>query len=169
MTISLIQDQTCLKIAKLLQTDINNIGSRFYSMNLVRTIRSFYDYKVPLTELPTLMVFRTTDLFTNNTDLIGTSNLQINYCMAYEDSAKITPYCHLIARIINSSLNKISVDDNINVDIISLRRRADYSPMSITQSVYSFLQFYCEMKESSIPEDILKILNGQNTINSQIY
>lgn len=154
----MIVDETLDQIVKIFRNQINDVSREFYNISLVKGVRSFYDITVPLTELPLLMLYRTSDLFEPGSALIKRSYCKLDYVLSYESNSRALAYCNIIARIVNSSLNTIHTKVNIQ-KLDFENRRADYNQMGITQAVGSFLQFYFEIQESSLTPTILKGLN----------
>lgn len=146
---NIFSDPVILKILQYLKKRLNEFGQETHGIDLVKGIRDYDSFNVPLTEFPLLKVYRVSDNFVPNCAKV-VSFIKVDYCLSYPQNENLSSVCNSITKYIHRAINRLDVEINLNVDK-SYTRQGGYQIVSgaNSQSVYAVISYTFTITEGT--------------------
>lgn len=109
-------DEDCKFLAEYLTTRINNLFQDSAKGNVIKTYRTWNDIYIPLTDFPVLKVYKVSEEFEENEDLISTA-FKFVYILAFTQRPKVADISGFIGKAIVRQLSNGSMSsDDFQID-----------------------------------------------------
>lgn len=136
-------DQSCHKLADYLASNLNRLYYELTGDNrltLVKTIRSWNDFTVPVADFPVLKVYRLSDLY-NPQSKLSISSMALQYHVTIPEQKKLVP----LFRYISYNIDKLLISSIHTTGIFVLEggKSAEYRVFPTE----SFLKFNFRIKD----------------------
>ncbi len=131
-------DKNLLKIAEYLRDELNRINP-IKNTIIVKSIRNYDAFNVPVQDFPLLKVYRQRSSYLPNNKRV--SSIQLQYGLVIPDQEMLLPYLNWIDHNINRILSQATY--RINIFIQPTSKSCDYRVLlsELGIPVYSFLRF----------------------------
>ena len=146
---NIFSDPVILKILYFLRDRLNDLGQEYHKINLVKGVRDYDSFNVPLTEFPLLKVYRVSDSFVPNCNKV-ISFVKVDYCLSYPQNENLSSVCNNITKYIHRVINRLDTEINLTVDK-GASRQGGYQILSNSnsQSVYAVISYTFTITEGT--------------------